>query len=104
MHTRIATSVAAPTRRRFSGHGFTLVELLTAIVIIGILAALLTTALAKAKTKSEGLICLNNGRQLSLAWLLYAGANNERLPDHLGGRANRRIAPKRNYNWVNSRM
>ena len=49
-----------------------MVELLTAMVIIGILAGLLTTALAKAKGKAEGLSCLSNVRQLSLAWLLYA--------------------------------
>jgi len=104
MNTRIATSVAAPTRERFCGRGFTLVELLAAIVIIGILAGLLTTALAKAKGKAEGLSCLNNVRQLSLAWLLYAGDNNELLPYNLGGPAARGVAPRRNYNWVNNIM
>jgi prepilin-type processing-associated H-X9-DG protein len=81
-----------------------LVELLTAIVIIGILAGLLSTALAKAKGKAEALSCLNNPRQLSLAWLLYAGDNNELLPYNLGGPASRGIAPKRDYNWVNNFM
>ncbi len=104
MNTRIATSVTAPTSARVCGRGFTLVELLTAIVIIGILAGLLTTALAKAKGKAEALTCLNNPRQLSLAWLLYAGDNNERLPYNLGGPASRGIAPKRDYNWVNNLM
>jgi len=104
MNTRIATSVAAPTRGRFYGWGFTLIELLTAIVIIGILAGLLATALAKAKGKAERLGCLNNARQLSLAWLLYAGDNNELLPYNLGGPASRGIAPKRDYNWVNNLM
>jgi len=104
MNTRIATSVAAPTRESFCGRGFTLVELLTAMVIIGILAGLLTTALAKAKGKAEGLTCLNNVRQLSLAWLLYAGDNNELLPYNLGGPAGRGIAPNRDYNWVNNFM
>jgi prepilin-type processing-associated H-X9-DG protein len=79
-----------------------LIELLTAIVIIGILAGLLTTALAKAKGKAGGIGCLNNTRQLSLAWLLYAGDNNELLPYNLGGPVSRGIAPKRDYNWVNN--
>ena len=102
MNNRIATSVAAPTRVPFCGRGFTLIELLTAIVIIGILAGLLSTALAKAKGKAEGIGCLNNTRQLSLAWLLYAGDNNELLPYNLGGPVSRGIAPKRDYNWVNN--
>ena len=102
MNKRIATSVAAPTREPFCGRGFTLIELLTAIVIIGILAGLLSTALAKAKGKAGGVGCLNNTRQLSLAWLLYAGDNNELLPYNLGGPVSRGIAPKRDYNWVNN--
>src|SRR6185503_14368995 len=100
MNKRIATSVAAPTR----GRGFTLIELLTAIAITAILAGLLVTALAKAKGKAEGMGCLNNTRQLSLAWFLYAGDNNEFLPYNLGGPTDRGIAPNRPYNWVNNIM
>ena len=50
MNKRIARSVPAPVRKGFAG--FTLIELLTAIAIIGILAGLITTALAKAKGKA----------------------------------------------------
>src|SRR5438093_3367565 len=55
---------------------FTLIELLVTIAIIGILAALLLTALSSVKLKAQRIHCLNNVKQLALGSFMYASDNS----------------------------
>src|SRR6185369_6738433 len=60
--------------------GFTLIELLVVIAIISILAALLLPALSKAKARGQSIACLNNLKQMQLAWLTYTDDNQDVMP------------------------
>ena len=67
--------------------GFTLIELLVVIAIIAILAALLLPALSRGKDNARTIQCLNNLKQLHLAWHMYA-SDHRNLPgnwDYSGG-------------------
>jgi prepilin-type processing-associated H-X9-DG protein len=61
-------------------NGFTLVELAVVIATIAVLVALLLPAIAGTRPNSQAFQCLENQRQLILAWQMYAQDNNDILP------------------------
>ena len=71
-------------RLRKSACGFSLIELLVTIAIIALLASLLLSTLASAKKKAQSAYCMNNFRQLTIGWHLYADDNNDTLAKNFG--------------------
>jgi prepilin-type N-terminal cleavage/methylation domain-containing protein len=70
--------------RRFSRRGFTLVELLVVIAIIALLIAIVLPMASRAREAGRRTVCLSNIRQLTSAWLMYAGEHRGQLCNNSG--------------------
>lgn len=68
---------------------FSLVELLTVIAVIAILASLLLPTLGRARQKCQGAQCISNQHQLSMAWRMYSDDNSDQL-----------LYAQQEYGWV----
>src|SRR5271157_1820613 len=78
-HSRkLAIGTPAPASK--NRDGFTLVELLVVIGIIGILAALLLSAISAAKGHARRTVCMNNLRQINLGVRMYSDDSNDKSP------------------------
>lgn len=73
-------SLSSKPTRIHRALGFTLIELLVVIAIIAILASLILPALSKAKVRTQATYCMNNLRQIMLAWKMYPDDNRGWFP------------------------
>ncbi len=72
-------------RGKVCAQGFTLIELLVVIAIIGLLMAILTSALNAARRQARATVCLAALKQWGLCYQLYTADNNSRLPHFTSG-------------------
>jgi prepilin-type N-terminal cleavage/methylation domain-containing protein/prepilin-type processing-associated H-X9-DG protein len=66
--------------------GFTLVELLVVLAVIGILLSLLLTGISRSREQAARVQCANNSKQILIAWTLYSHDFNDALAPNVDGR------------------
>ena len=82
------------------GKGFTLIELLVVIAIIAVLMAILMPALNRAREQGKRATCLSNLKQLTLAWILYADDNDDKIVNGDSGEFPNHPQHKNEPQWV----
>lgn len=80
--------------------GFTLIELLVVIAIIAILAGMILPALGKAKAKTQGISCMNNTKQLMIAWIMYTNDNQENIMPNCEGGYDAAAIARGDKSWI----
>jgi prepilin-type N-terminal cleavage/methylation domain-containing protein/prepilin-type processing-associated H-X9-DG protein len=73
-----------PSRSSTRTAGFTVIELLVVVAVIGILASILLPTLMRSKERAQGIICMNNTKQLTCAWFMYADEHSQSLAYNYG--------------------
>lgn len=89
----------APSRPRLTAGGFTLIELLTVIAIIGILAAIVIPTVGTVREKAQRAVDANSAREILKAAQIYAGDNQDRLPDPVNIPNTTLNAPQPAWKW-----
>ena len=87
--------------------GFTRVDLMVVVVVLGLLLVVCIPAFGRAGMNSKGLRCLNNVRQLANAWRMYADDNRDRIVyagAQYSGPPNANPNDLNNYAWCGAYM
>jgi prepilin-type N-terminal cleavage/methylation domain-containing protein/prepilin-type processing-associated H-X9-DG protein len=84
-----------PSAQHRTRNAFTLVELLVVIGIIALLISILLPSLNQARENAKSTQCLNNVRQIGIAFMMYANENKGFLPNLTASRSARR-----NMDWI----
>ena len=87
-------------RRHTTALAFTLIELLVVIAVIAILMAILMPALRAAREQGARAVCLSNCKQLTISWIMYADANDDKLVNGNTGVAGEWTIPANETGWV----